>query len=146
MNDVQVSKIVRRMPTIFTSSIPNKLEPTLKWLQRRLSLDGDELSKLIISQPSILSSSIPTNLEPTLDFYKECIGIEGTKKLLVRNPVLFLSSLERRLKPRLEQLKGAELEVDAGSLQRMAMYTEAQWQASLVYQTNKLRKQELSWR
>jgi hypothetical protein len=40
----------------------------------------------------------------------------------------------------LEQLKGAELEVDAGSLQLMAQHTEAQWQASLVYQTKKLGK------
>jgi hypothetical protein len=109
-------------------------------------MDGDELIKLIISQPSILGSSIPTNLEPTLDFYQECIGIEGTKRLLAGSPRLLMASLESRLKPRLEQLKGAELEVDAGSLQRMAKHTEAQWQASLVYQTNKLRKQELSWR
>jgi hypothetical protein len=123
------------------------MEPTLNWLQGRLSLDGEELAKLIISQPSILGSSIPTNLEPTLDFCKECIGIEGTKQLLSRNPRLLMASLESRLKPRLEQLKGAELHVDAGSLQRMAMNTEAQWQASLVYQTKKMGKplKDLSW-
>jgi hypothetical protein len=148
MNDAQVSKIVRRTPTIFNFSIPNKLEPTLKWLQQRLSLDGDELAKLVEAEPTLLGSSIPTNLEPTLDFYQECIGIEGTKELLARNPRLFTASLDSRLKPRLEQLKGAELEVDAGSLQRMAKNTEAEWQASLVYQTNKLGKtlKDLSWR
>jgi hypothetical protein len=140
LNDAQVSKIVRRITTIFNYSITDKMEPTLKWLQGRLSLDGDELTKLILSQPSMLGCSISTNLEPTLDFYKECIGIEGTKELLARNPALLTYSLESRLKPRLEQLRGAELEVDAGSLQRMAMYTEEQWQASLVYQTKKLGK------
>jgi hypothetical protein len=40
-----------------------------------------------------------------------------------------------------KNVEEAELEVDAGSLQQMAMYTKVQWQASLVYQTNKLRKQ-----
>jgi hypothetical protein len=122
------------------------MEPTLKWLQGQLSLDGDELAKLIISQPSIFSCSIPTNLKPILDFYQDCIRIEGTRELLARNPRLLIASLERQLKPQLKQLKGAELEVDAGSLQRMAQNTEALWQASLVYQTNKLRKQEVSWR
>jgi hypothetical protein len=146
LNDAQVSKIVRGLPTIFACSIPNKLEPTLKWLQGRLSMDGDELAKLVGAQPPLLGLSISTNLEPTLDFYQECIGIEGTKELLARNPVLLMVSLERRLKPRLEQLKGAKLEVDAGWLLRMAKNTEAQWQASLVSHTNKLRKQELSWR
>jgi mTERF domain-containing protein len=148
LNDAQVSKIVRRLPTIIQYSIPNKLEPTLKWLQQQLSLDGDELAKLVESQPPLLGCSIPINLEPTLDFYKECIGIEGTKQLLARNPSLFGYSLESRLKPRLEQLKGAELEVDARWLLRMAKYTEAQWQASLVYQREKLGKtlKEPSWR
>jgi hypothetical protein len=46
------------------------------------------------------------------------------------------------------ECKGAEMEVDAGSLQRMAQYTEARWQESLVYQTKNLGKtlKDLSWR
>jgi hypothetical protein len=140
LDEAQLGKLILKAPSILNLSIPDNLEPKLNWLQGRLSLDGDELAKLIAAQPPLLGLSIPTNLEPTLDFYQECIGIEGTKELLARHPVLFMASLERRLKPRLEQLKGAELEVDAGSLQRMTKYTEAQWQASLVYQTKKLGK------
>jgi hypothetical protein len=138
LNDAQVSKIVRRRLTIFGSSISNKFEPTLQWLQGRLSLDGDKLAKLVESQPVLLGLSIPTNLGPTLDFHKECIGVEGTNQLLARNPVLLMASLERRLKPRLEQLKRGGPVADAGSLYRMAVKTDVKWQNSIVFQTKKL--------
>ena len=142
VNDAQLSKITRTLPSILGFSI-STLEPTLKWLQESLELDDAGLTKLIVTQPSLLSQNIDTNLEPTLIFYIDCIGESESKQLVTRIPALFAYSLEKRLKPRLEQAREAGLTIDVGCVQRIAMTTEEQWQTSLAFQARKILKKQL---
>lgn len=142
LTDAQVSKIARAFPSIFSFSV-SALEPALRWLQESLSLEDTGLTKLVVAQPALLCLDLETNLEATFNFYKECIGDEETQLLLTRNPVLFMASLERRLKPRLEQAEEAGLAIDSGCLRRIAKSTEEEWQSSLVFQQRKVLKETL---
>ena len=143
LNDAQAGKIARTLPSIFGYSVSNRVEPMLKWLQESLSLDEAGLTKMIVSQPALLGYDVKTNLEPTLTFYKECLGDEATKVVLIQHPVLLMVSLERRLKPRLEQARQTGVMIDPGCMQRIAKHTEEQWQRSLAFQEQKILKQRV---
>lgn len=138
LNEIQVSKIFRVFPAIFGYAVVSKLEPTLRWLQNSLSMEDADLAKMILAQPSLLGYDVENNLEPTFHFYKRQLGAEETKGLLLRDPRLFGASLERRLRPRLEQAREAMLTIDTGCLQRMAKMPKEQWQTSLAYQKMKI--------
>ena len=89
--------------------------------------------------PTLFGLSVGANLEPTLNFHIKALGDEGEAlALLIRGPRLFGSSLEKRLKPRLEEALDAGLVIDKNCLQRIGLYTEKRWQSSLVSQSKKL--------
>ena len=121
-------------------SISDNLEPTLHWMQNRLSLTDNELSNLVQKLPTLFGCSVANNLEPTLNFYIDALGGDEDKAsgLVMKDPGIFTSSLEKRLKPRLEEARDAGLIIDARRLQRIAKYTEKQWTTSLDYQRKKM--------
>ncbi|KAL7528731.1 hypothetical protein ACHAWF_008338 [Thalassiosira exigua] len=90
--------------------------------------------------PEILGCSVDTNLEPKLNFFIEVLGSELEALALVqRNPSMFSRSLEKRLKPRLEQARDAGIVIDPGCLRRIAMMTNENWSKSLVYQSKRIK-------
>lgn len=118
-----------------------KLDPTLRWLQQRLDLTEDaDLGRLIAICPSLLSFNVKTNLEPTLNFFKECLGEEAGVSFAVKHPTTFTYSLEKRLKPRFEQVQQKGIEIDPGCVHRLAYMTEGRWNVSLDFQSEKLAK------
>jgi hypothetical protein len=56
--------------------------------------------------------------------------------MIMTNPRLLNASLEKRLNPRLAEARQAGIATDAGTLSRMAQYTDEKWEKSLVYQIN----------
>ena len=120
------------LPNILGYSIEDNLEPKLIWLQQRLKMDNEALSKMIQTQASLFCYNVDTNLEPTLNFFIEALGSESEAIALVkRYPRMFTSSLEKRLKPRLEQARDAGIAIDAACLTRMGQYTDEKWMKSL---------------
>jgi hypothetical protein len=71
-----------------------------------------------------------------LEFYSHAIDNEaGAFELIVQDPRLFGASLEKRLKPRLEEAQNVGIVIDAACLRRIAKYTNDKWNASLTFQS-----------
>mmetsp|Transcript_24159 Transcript_24159/g.58373 ORF Transcript_24159/g.58373 Transcript_24159/m.58373 type:complete len:420 (+) Transcript_24159:49-1308(+) len=142
LDDATAGKMITRRPMILGSSVSESLEPTLHWLQDRLSLTDNGLSRLVQKLPTLFGLSVKNNLEPTLNFYIDALGDEDEAlDLVTQNPVFFACSLEKRLKPRLEEVRDAGMIVDRACLQRIGTYTDKRWYTSLDFQTRKLYRQ-----
>jgi hypothetical protein len=133
LDEKELSKLMQRLPSVFGSSTEN-LETKLEYLQKRLLLNEKELSKLVQRLPSVLSYNIESNLEPTIEFFEDLIGVDEAMGVLVKDPSFLSRSLEKRLKPRLAEVREAGIPIDFGTLSRMAKCTEEQWSASMAYQ------------
>ena len=134
-NNATLSKIVKRNPSILACNSTTGLAPTLDWLQPRLDLDDATLSFMIQNSPSLMNCNVDSNLEPTLNFYIDALeSEEDALALVIRNPRLFSFSLDKRLRPRLEQARDAGIGIDVGCLKRLAEYTDGQWERSIAYQ------------
>ena len=137
LNNEQLLKMVWRRPTLFHYSIPDTMEPTLLWLQDCLSLSNNGLSCVLTVHPPMFGYNVTTNLVPTFEFYEQCVGTKGAQSLLVSYPSPFGASLEKWLKPRLEEATKLGFKVDSGLLQQIATYTEDQWCRSFDKQREK---------
>ena len=121
------------MPPILGLSITENMEPKLKWLQRRLSLTDEELSKIIQQLPPLLGCNIETNIEPTLNFYINALGDESEAlTFVIRDPSSFGRSLEKRLKPRLQEAQDAGMIVNSKCLKLMMKYTDNEWAKKML--------------
>lgn len=101
LDNTALSKMIQSLPAILGSSVPHKLEPTMKWLQERLNLDDDELSRVIQRLPAIVGLSIPDKLEPHLDWLQKRLSLtdEQLSNLIQRLPSLLGYSIENNLEP-----------------------------------------------
>jgi len=140
LDENDLKKVVMRFPQIFTLGVEGTLEPKLKYLQERLSVDEEELSYMIRRMPALFGYKIDLNLEPTIKFYEDLVGVETTKKLILGRPALVTYSLEKRLKPRLDDARNAGITIDSATLIRMGVLTNEAWAASLAYQIKQLLK------
>ena len=128
LDDVALSKVILLNPSILGNSISDNMEPKLDWLQQHLSLTDEEVSNMIQKQPALFGYNIPNNLEPTLDFYIDALGDENEALALVtRNPSALSRSLEKRLKPRLEEAQRVGIVIDYTCLHHIIFYTHDKW-------------------
>ena len=58
--------------------------------------------------------------------------MKNARVLLTAYPRLFLASLEKRLKPRLQEAQNLGLTIDALMLRRIAIYKEDDWNNALA--------------
>jgi hypothetical protein len=77
-------------------------------------------------------------LEPKIDFFECLIGVDEVTGLLIKDPSFLSRSLEKRLKPRLAEVREAGIPIDSGTLSRMAKCTQDGWSASMAYQEKRL--------
>jgi hypothetical protein len=110
----------------------DNLEPSLTWLQARLKLDDKGLSFVIQRSPSLLGYNMDTNLEPTIKFYEDCVGSTAAIHMIVEDPRILGSSLEKRLKPRLAECQEAGIPIDTSTLPRISTLTAEKWSASMA--------------
>ena len=82
--------------------------------------------------PSLFNLNIDTNIDPTLNFYIDALGDEAKALAFVAHPISFGYSLEKRLKPRLQEAKEAGINVDSKFLSSMMTYTEDGWNKRLT--------------
>jgi tmRNA-binding protein len=138
LNENELSKLVQSLPPALGLNIEENLEPKLEYLRKRLLLNEKELRRLVQKLPQVFSSSIEINLEPTIEFFEDLIGVSDAKGFLMKDPSVIGRSLEKRLKPRLAEVREAGIPLDSGTLSRMAKYTEEKWSASMTYQKKRL--------
>merc|ERR1712151_1212883 len=134
LDNERLAILVSRQPTLLSLNIESSLDPKFEWLKEKLNADEKTMGRLVERFPSILCFSIEKNLEPTIQFYEDCIGHDMTCEIISSFPTILGYSLEKRLKPRFEQVKDAGIIVDAGTIQRMAVYTKEQWEIGMIYQ------------
>ena len=119
--------------------IAESMEPKLLYFQDRFfssfdDNDGDDngLSNMVRKHPSLLTYGIDTNIEPKIAFFaNEVYG--GSKKgeiaalrLAGHDPKFLSYSLEKRLRPRLKEIRelGIEQKMSIGSWVKL---TPAKW-------------------
>ena len=77
-------------------------------------------------------------VEPTLNFYIDAMGDESEALALVtRDPRSLSRSLEKRLKPRLQEAQDAGMIIDSKFLNSMMAYTEDGWNKRLLKEIDK---------
>jgi mTERF domain-containing protein len=115
-----LASFCRSCPQVLGYSIDGNLEPTLSWLQERLSLDDKSLSKLVQASPPVLGCSTKENLEPKLAWLKERLDLDdkSLSKLVKTLPSVLGFSIENNLKPTLAWLQ-ERLDLDDKSLRKL---------------------------
>jgi len=132
LDDEAVGKMVQRAPTIIGLAI-DSWEIKIDWIQSRLGLVDQDLADFVLKSPSILNLTIE-NLSSTLQFFIDALGNEREAvRLVTNNPSLLAYSLERRLKPRLQETRELRLQVDTSCLRRIGQYSDEYWKAATSF-------------
>ena len=132
LDDEAVGKMVQRAPTIIGLAI-DSWEIKIDWIQSRLGLVDQDLADFVLKSPSILNLTCQ-NLDSTLQFFIDALGNErDAVRLVTNNPSLLAYSLERRLKPRLQETRDLCLQVDASCLRRIGQYSDDYWKAATSF-------------
>ena len=130
LSDDELSDLVSKFPAILCCySIEENIKPKLRYLRTRFELDDDALKHLVLKAPSLFS--LPEgNIEEKLQFYSTLVGEREAKRLVIKSSSLLRQSLEKRLKPRLEEVKNSGVKVrwNETLIQRLAIRTPDQWE------------------
>ena len=110
LSDDELSDLVSKSPAILCYSPEEKIKPKLRYLRKRFELDDDALKNLVLKAPSLFGYS-ETNIEEKLQFYSKLVGEREAKRLVIKSNNLLKQSLEKRLKPRLEEVKNSGVKV-----------------------------------
>ena len=119
-----VSKIICSQPSVLTNNVDSKLQPQLDWLQAYFNLDKAGLRSMVLYFPAILVYSIGNNLQVKMEFYEKLLGEEAAHALIIKTPQYLSYSLEKRVKPRLAQVKKLDIHY---SLSSLVVSTDDRW-------------------
>ena len=72
-----------------------------------------------------------------MNFYIEALGEQEALALVTRNPHSFTYSLEKRLKPRLEQAFDAGMVIDSKLVSLINVYTNDKWNRKVEIEMGK---------
>ena len=128
LSDEELSDLVAKYPSILSVSTEKNLRPKLQYLRTRFQLDDDSLKNLLLNQQPLLGLS-EGNIEDKFQFYSNLIGEREAKRLVVKSSNLLTKSLEKRLKPRLEEVEkmGVKVRWSEILVRRLAIRTPDQW-------------------
>ena len=129
LSDEELSDIVSKFPVILRLSPEENVRPMLQYLRTRFELDEAALKNWILKAPSLISYSENT-IEERLQFYSNLVGEREAKRLVIKSYNLLMKSLNKRLKPRLEEVEksGVKVRWNETLLRRMAVRTNDQWE------------------
>ena len=90
--------------------------------------------------PSLFCYNIDSNLEPTLNFYIDALDGDENKAIsfVTKNPSSFGRSLEKRLKPRLEEAQSIGMKIDYTCLNYITRHTNDEWNRKVAKVTGKV--------
>ena len=91
--------------------------------------------------PSLVGWNIDTNIDTTLNLYIDALALGDESKALAfvrRDPSSLGRSLEKRLKPRLQEAQEAGIIVDSKFLNFIIYRTEDQWAKKMLKEMRSL--------
>ena len=130
LSDDELSALVSKFSAILCCySIEENIKPKLRYLRTRFELDDDALKNLVLKATQLFSLS-EGDIEEKFQFYSNLVGEREAKRLVVKSSNLLNQSLEKRLKPRLEEVKNSGVKVrwNETLIQRLAIRTPDQWE------------------
>ena len=130
LSDDELSDLVSKSPAILCCySIEENIKPKLRYLRTRFELDDDALKNLVLKAPQLFGLS-RDNIEEKLQFYSALVGEREAKGLVIKSSNLLVQSLEKRLKPRLEEVEksGEKVRWSETLIQRLARRTKGHWE------------------
>ena len=130
LSDEELSDLFGKHPSLFTLHIEKNPRPRLQFLQLTFELNDHGLRDLVTSQPSLFSRSEKA-IKEKVKFYSELVGEKEAKRLVTKSSnLLVTASLEKRLKPRLSQIRNAGTKVvwTEQLIQRLARRSDDQWE------------------
>ena len=96
----------------------------------------NKLKEFVLRAPNLLGLRWDTNMEPQIAMMEKAVGKAGAaaevKELILRTPIVFTYSNEKRVRPRLAELKALSQDVDRSTLLAVCMYTDARWEARMA--------------
>ena len=101
LDEVELKKMVLRLPAVLGYSYEDNIEPSLAKLQERLGLDEAQLKTMVLRLPAVVQGySYEDNIEPSLAKLHKWLGLDEVelKKVVLRRPVG--GGLELRGQPR----------------------------------------------
>ena len=131
LGDEELGDLVSKFPAIMCCLSPEKnVRPKLRYLRTRFELDEDALKHLVLKATSLFSLS-QGNIEEKLQFYSKLVGEREAKRLVVERSYLLMKSLEKRLKPRLEEVEksGTKVRWNETLINRLATRRDDLWEA-----------------
>ena len=146
LSDDELSDLVSKYPAILCCySIEENIKPKLRYLRTRFELDDDALKNLVLNAPSLFGCS-EGDIEEKLQFYSALVGERAAKRLVIKSSNLLRQSLEKRLKPRLEEVEksGVKTRWDETLINRLAIRTNRQWDAYGLGEAKRGRRKEQS--
>ena len=112
------------------------MEPTLASLEKRLQLSAGELKKVVLGGPTLFCLSWQDNMEPQIAMMEDAVGhAEASavvKALIISYPTVLSHSNEKRIRPRLEELKEMSEDVDRSMLAAVCKHTAAKWEKKMA--------------
>ena len=146
LSDDELSDLVSKSPAILCCySIEENIKPKLRYLRTRFQLDDDALKNLVLNAPALFGLS-RDNIEEKLQFYSALVGEREAKRLVIKSSNLLRQSLEKRLKPRLEEVEksGVKVRWNETLIQRLAIRTKGQWDRYKMGEAKRGRRKEQS--
>ena len=132
-----LGQIASKYPPVFWLS-EQTIAPKLEFLQQALKLSTDELRDILVTYPQLLGLSLDDNLRPTVEFLMSNNGADLTVSQLSYfvsyQPALLAYSLEKRIKPRMERMREANIRLEYSTPVIMS-YTDKKFDRWLEQQT-----------
>ena len=106
MTNEQAKKLIQKSPSMLTYSPPN-IEKTTDFFLSECGLNTIEYTKMLMTYPACLGLNIENSLRPAIDFFRDEIGSNKWKWIVVRYPQIFRNAqvLKPRAKFMYEKLK-----------------------------------------
>merc|ERR1719160_1505440 len=105
-------------------------------LKEKLQFSPAELKEFVLRKPTLLGLRWDTNMEPQIAMMEDAVGHAGAaaevKELILSGPGVLAYSNEKRVRPRLAELKAASQGVDRSMLSAVCNNTDAQWEKRMA--------------
>jgi len=127
LQDGELKNLVRRAPETLGYRWET-MEQKLQWYQDQFALDDvSSLRAFVCRYPTLLGYNTKTNVGPKIEFYKEHLGNDELNELIRKSPMALGVSLEKRLKPRLEEAQEVGIPMDLRLMRYIVTSSKKKW-------------------
>lgn len=136
LSPAELTMVVVRSPKLLGCSWQDNMELMLTSLKEKCQLSPEELKELVLRKPILLGRRWDTNIGPQIAMMEKAVGHAGAaaevKALIFSDPGVLTYSNEKRVRPRLAELKAVSQGVDRSMLSAVCNYTDARWEERMA--------------